>query len=68
MIYRMLLFIACSVSAIAVTVGVPLQIGSRKQLFIDKRFIAASNGIELHMNPAQKLGLILDETDNPSSE
>ena len=68
MIYRMLLFIACSVSAIAVTVGVPLQIGSRKQLFIDKRFIAASNGIELHMNPAQKLGLILDETGNPSSE
>jgi len=64
----MLLFIACSVSAIAVTVGVPLQIGSRKQLFIDKRFIAASNGIELHMNPAQKLGLILDETGNPSSE
>lgn len=64
----MLLFIACSLGAIAVTAGVPLQIGSRKQLFIDKRFIAASNGIELHTNPAQKLGLIFDETGNPSSE
>ncbi len=46
----------------------PLEIGSRKQLFIDKRFIAASKGVELRMNPAQKLGLILDEGGQPSSE
>src|SRR3989442_2001595 len=39
----------------------PLDIGSRKQLFIDERFIAKRQGVELRMNPAQKLGLILDD-------
>ena len=46
----------------------PLEIGSRKQLFIDRRFIANSERIDLHMNPAQKLGCILDENGRPSSE
>lgn len=45
----------------------PLQVGCRKQLFIDQRFIAASDQVELRMNPAQKLGLILDENGQPSS-
>ena len=43
----------------------PLQAGSAKQLFMDRRFIGAADGIELTMNPAQKLGLILDEKGNP---
>ncbi|RYD35603.1 MAG: hypothetical protein EOP86_08045, partial [Verrucomicrobiaceae bacterium] len=44
------------------------DIGNRKQLFIDKRFIASSEGVELRLNQAQKLGLIQDENGNPSSE
>jgi hypothetical protein len=68
MIYRILLLIACSLDAIEVRAQAPLEIGSHKQLLIDRRFIAASHGIELHMNPAQKLGLILDEAGQPSSE
>jgi hypothetical protein len=31
----------------------PIEIGSRKQLFIDRRFIADSVNVELVMNPAQ---------------
>jgi len=54
-------------SAAAAQAQAPLDVGSRKQLFIDTRFIAASEGIELHMNPAQKLGRILDENSQPSS-
>ncbi|MBI2426203.1 MAG: hypothetical protein HYV27_25490 [Candidatus Hydrogenedentes bacterium] len=38
----------------------PLDVGGRRQLFIDRRFIARSEGIELRMNQAQKLGPILD--------
>ena len=34
----------------------PINIGSTKQLFIDNRFIAASENITLRANPAQKLG------------
>lgn len=39
----------------------PIHIGGNKQLFIDDRFIAASEGITLATNPAQKLGALLDE-------
>jgi hypothetical protein len=46
----------------------PLEVGSQKQLFMDRRFIAAGEGVELRMNPAQKLGLILDGTGNVSKE
>jgi hypothetical protein len=46
----------------------PLEVGSQKQLFIDRRFIAAAEAVELRMNPAQKLGLILDEAGHPSKE
>ena len=46
----------------------PLDVGNRKQLFIDRRFIASSEGVELRMNPAQKLGLIQDENGGPSAE
>jgi hypothetical protein len=41
------------------------DIGTQKQLFIDQRFIAQSEGIALRMNPGQKLGLILDEYGAP---
>jgi hypothetical protein len=39
----------------------PLNIGRQKQLFIDKRFVAAGDNVELHMNPGQKLGPLVDD-------
>jgi hypothetical protein len=68
MISRILLLLACSLCPLDAKAQSPLEIGSRKQLFIDKRFIAAAERVELHMNPAQKLGLILDEKGQPSTE
>lgn len=64
----LLLLLGFSFCTTALPAQVPFDVGGRKQLFIDKRFIAASDGIDLHMNPAQKLGLILDEKGQPSSE
>jgi hypothetical protein len=43
----------------------PRNVGSRKQLFIDQRFIAASEHVTLTMNPAQKLGVVLDSEKEP---
>lgn len=40
----------------------PRIVDSRKQLFIDSRFIAASEGISLEMHPAQKMGPVVDES------
>ncbi len=37
----------------------PIDIGSRKQLFIDERFIESSKGVGLRMNPPRKLGPVL---------
>lgn len=68
MFCRLLLVMLWSHGLVDLKAQAPLEIGSRKQLFIDKRFIAHNQGVELHMNPAQKLGLILDETGQPSSE
>ena len=43
----------------------PLDIGGRKQLFMDHRFIARSEHVTLRANPAEKLDLIRDEHDQP---
>lgn len=43
----------------------PIDVADQKQLFIDQRFISDSDRVELHANPAQKLGLILDEKGEP---
>lgn len=43
----------------------PLEVGSRKQLFIDQRFIAKSERVTLRTNPAQKLGQIIDAQNKP---
>ena len=43
----------------------PQDIGSRKQLFIDERFIAQSDRVTLQTNPGQKLGQILDGDGQP---
>lgn len=43
----------------------PLDVGDRRQLLIDRRFIAEDAGLILTMNPAQKLGIVLDSEDAP---
>ncbi|MCW3053885.1 MAG: hypothetical protein JWN14_3055 [Chthonomonadales bacterium] len=43
----------------------PLTVSDRKQLFIDRRFIDSSENVALVMNPAQKLGIVLDSTREP---
>ncbi|MFO1022802.1 MAG: hypothetical protein U0903_19220 [Planctomycetales bacterium] len=43
----------------------PLDVSDQKQLFIDRRFIAESERIELRTNPAQKMGLALDDQGKP---
>ena len=37
----------------------PIVVAREKQLFIDRRFIAHSQNVELHMNPPVKLGVVL---------
>lgn len=39
----------------------PIVVGSKKQLFIDQRLVGRSEGITLNTNPAEKVGLLLDE-------
>jgi hypothetical protein len=43
----------------------PIDVGGRKQLFIDHRFIAESERIELRANPPQKLGPLKDDKGQP---
>jgi hypothetical protein len=45
--------------------GEPLNVSDRKQLFIDRLFIETGDNVTLNMNPAQKLGIILDSTNEP---
>ena len=42
----------------------PIDVGTRKQLLIDNRFIAKSQGVSLRMNPPRKMGAVL-EADRP---
>jgi hypothetical protein len=37
----------------------PIDVGDRKQLFIDGRFIAESENVKLHVNPPVKRGIVL---------
>jgi hypothetical protein len=43
----------------------PFQVGGEKQLFIDHKFIAESDRVELRTNQAQKLGRIIDQDGKP---
>ncbi len=43
----------------------PIDIGDRKQLFFDQRFISSSEGIVLRANSAQKLGALVGPDGNP---
>ncbi len=46
-------------AALACARAQPLDIGREKQLFIDQRFIQASDGVALRMNPPVKKGAVL---------
>jgi hypothetical protein len=56
-----------AVAAIALAAGAepPIDVGGRKQLFIDDRFIANAAQVRRVSNPAQKLGRIKDEKGVP---
>ena len=41
------------------------DVGTRKQLFIDDRFIEARENVTLRLNSPQKLGIVLDSEDTP---
>ncbi|MGV3719899.1 MAG: hypothetical protein ACO1SX_03230 [Actinomycetota bacterium] len=43
----------------------PWNVGDQKQLFLDRRFVAASENVALTMNPAAKLGIVLDSEKEP---
>ena len=45
--------------------GKALPVSDRKQLFIDRLFVDVAENIVLSMNPAQKLGIVLDSTNEP---
>jgi len=55
------MFWLCLVLALAQ----PINVGGEKQLFIDHRFIADSDRVELQTHQAQKLGRILDDQGQP---
>ncbi len=40
--------------------GEPIDVGSRKQLFVDKELIESSNNIHLTMNPPRKAGIAFE--------
>jgi hypothetical protein len=43
----------------------PIDVGDRKQLFVDDRFVAAHERVELRVNPPQKLGTLKDQDGRP---
>jgi len=47
---------------LALTVAAPIDIGDRRQLFLDGKFIAESEGFRREMHPAQKQGLAITQT------
>ncbi|MFB3825235.1 MAG: hypothetical protein ACE15B_00655 [Bryobacteraceae bacterium] len=54
-------FLSSAAAALPVraTAAAPLDIGGRKQLFIDRRFIASERGISLRVNPPRKAGPVM---------
>lgn len=46
-------------AAIPATALAVIDIGSRKQLFIDEKFIEHGRGVDLHINPCSKYGVVL---------
>lgn len=51
--------------AFAGTNETPIDVGTRKQLFIDRKFVESSRNVELVMNPPYQTGEILTTADQP---
>ncbi len=74
--YRIVAALACVVTSTALATGVafadtdksPIDVGSRKQLFIDEKFIESSQNITLTMNPPYQTGEMLITADQPHEE
>jgi len=58
-----LILLACGINV--AHAAKPIDVGSRKQLFIDDKFIARSQGIELTMNTPKKMNQPVLATDAP---
>jgi len=43
----------------------PVDVSDQKQLFIDRRFMAENDRVELRTNPAQKFGMIMNSDGKP---
>ena len=65
--FRSLFFLATCLLLFdaSASAGQPIQVGGRKQLFIDARFIESSHRVQLRTNPAAKLGRIRDPDGKP---
>lgn len=61
----LVLLVTCPVSVAVADQPSFLDIGSRKQLFVDDYLVAASQGIRFVMNPPQRDGRILVTNDQP---
>ena len=57
----MFLQVAAVFQLLVVMQSEPIDVSDRKQLLLDRRFIADMANVELRANPAQKLGLLRDE-------
>ena len=53
------LVLALLTMGVSIMHAAPIDVGDRKQLFIDQRFIAESEGVEFRVNPPVKRGCIL---------
>ena len=64
---KLLIVLELAICASAAAAEAPWEVGDRKQLFLDQRFIASNDNVTLHMNQPQKLGLVRDEQGRPLS-
>src|SRR5580658_6449594 len=58
----LIMTLALATGSLSALAAGPYEIGSRKQLFIDDRFVEQADGVGLHMNPPAKLGAVFAGT------
>ena len=66
--FRVAMFVICSVSvpfAVKMPAGEVIDVGDRKQLFMDDRFIESSSDVVLTVNPPRRDGNIVLQMDQP---
>ncbi|QEL17631.1 hypothetical protein [Limnoglobus roseus] len=55
----------CLLVIAAAGLPAPIDVGGRKQLFVDDKFLAARHRVDLRVNPPQKLGPLKDADGKP---